>query len=368
MEKYSESKNLYKLAKTVIWILISMSIIAILTYYSKLIQPLIIAFIVWFIIRIVRSLLRKIKIFGRGLNRWIINILSLLIIFSVLYTATDVIVVNIDQMIKKLPEYQSKQDVLEKKVVDFLGVENLSEFINDLPSSTEMRPVLTGLLNVATNMISWVIIILLYTIFLLLEETNFFKKLEIIIGKDEKAENRKIILQRIGDSVKRYAGIKIMMSLLTAFLSYWALRFLGVDFPFLWAFLIFILNFIPYVGSLIATLLPSLFAGLQFGELGEIIKVFIVIQVIQSLVASVIEPKIVGKTLNLSPLVVMIALTFWGGIWGILGMLISVPITSVLVLIMSQFPDTRKIAIMLSEKGELDYINKKDKRGKEPTL
>lgn len=348
--------SLQKLARTIMWILIFISVIAILTYYSKLLQPLIIAFIIWFMIRLVKSLLNKVKIFGRSIHRWIINILSMLIIFSILYGVTDILVVNIDHMIKKLPEYESRQEVLEDKVVNLLGFESLSEMLDELPRSQEIRPILTSVLNAVTSIVSWIIIILLYTIFLLLEETNFFRKLDLVLGKGDKAVKNREILSRISASVKRYAGVKIMMSFLTSLFSFTALLILGVDFPFLWAFIIFILNFIPYIGSFIATLLPAIFAGLQFGRLEEIIKVYIIIQLIQSLVASVIEPKVVGKTLNLSPLVVMIALTFWGGIWGVLGMLISVPITSVMVLIMSQFQETRKIAIMLSEKGELDYI------------
>lgn len=362
MKTESQKEGFYKIAKTGIWFIIGIGTIAIMTYYSKLLQPLIIALIIWFVIRMVKSMLSKIKMFGVGLNRWIVNILSLLIIFSVMYVVSDILITNIDQMIKKLPEYETNQDDLENKIVSFLGVENLNEFIDGIPSSEEMRPVLNSLLGLATSIVSWSIVILLYTIFLLLEETNFFKKLNILLGDGEKASSRRDIFQRIGQSVKRYAAIKILMSFLTAFLSYWALWILGIDFPFLWAFIIFILNFIPYVGSLIATLLPSLFSGFQYGEFSAILKTFVVIQVIQSLMASVIEPKVVGKTLNLSPLVVMISLTFWGGIWGILGMLISVPITSVLVLIMSQFPDTRKIAIMLSEKGDLDNITGKKEK------
>ena len=150
--------------------------------------------------------------------------------------------------------------------------------------------------------------------------------------------------------------IKTFASFLTAFLAYWVLFFIGVNFPLLWAFIIFIFNFIPYVGSFMATLLPSVFAALQFNSFSYFFWVFLSVQAVQTLVANFIEPRIVGKSLNLSPLVVLIALTVWGTIWGVLGMIIAVPVTSILVIIMAQFPNTRKVAVLLSESGDINSM------------
>jgi predicted PurR-regulated permease PerM len=121
----------------------------------------------------------------------------------------------------------------------------------------------------------------------------------------------------------------------------------------LWAFIIFVFNFIPYVGSFIATFLPSVFAVLQFNSLPQFIWVFLSVQFCQTLVANGIEPKIMGRSLNLSPLVVRITLAIWGTIWGVLGMIISVPVTSILVIVLAQFKETRNIAILLSETGNI---------------
>ena len=146
------------------------------------------------------------------------------------------------------------------------------------------------------------------------------------------------------------------MSLLTAVLSYIVMVLLGVDFPVLWAFIIFILNYIPYIGSLIASLLPGLFAIFQFASFWPFIYIFVAVEAVQILVGNYIEPKVMGKTLNLSPLVVVIALSFWGAIWGILGMILSVPIVSILIIICAQFPSTRPVAVMLSENGSIEDL------------
>jgi predicted PurR-regulated permease PerM len=144
---------------------------------------------------------------------------------------------------------------------------------------------------------------------------------------------------------------------LTGFLSYIVLLVLGVHSPILWAILIFLLNYIPSIGSLIATTFPAIFAMLQFGDLSSGIWVLVSVGTIQLVVGNFIEPKIMGNSLNISPLVVLVALIVWGAIWGIVGMLLSVPITVMMIIIMAQFENTKSLAILLSATGELKTPN-----------
>ena len=154
-------------------------------------------------------------------------------------------------------------------------------------------------------------------------------------------------------------AVKAFVSLLTGALSYVVLVIVGVDFAFLWALLIFALNFIPYVGSIIATILPAVFSILQFGTFWPFVWVFGIIMIIQTVVGNYIEPKVMGKSLNLSPLVVLIALSFWGYVWDLLGMLLSVPITSIMLITFAQFSSTRGIAILLTENGDIEDLQAK---------
>ena len=144
-----------------------------------------------------------------------------------------------------------------------------------------------------------------------------------------------------------------MVSFLTGFLSYIALAIIGIDAPLFWALLIFLLNFIPTIGSLIATIFPMIFCLLQFGELSQGIMVLIFVGAIQILVGNIIEPKVMGNSMNISPLVTILSLSFWGAVWGITGMILSVPITVILIIIFAQFNSTKRAAILLSEKGKV---------------
>lgn len=146
----------------------------------------------------------------------------------------------------------------------------------------------------------------------------------------------------------------IFISFLTALVSYFALLIMGIDFPVLWAFLVFILNFIPYLGPFISSLLPAMLAVFQFGDLIHFMYVFVVLEIIQIILGNFVQPKMMGKSMNISPLTVLVALAFWSSIWGIVGMILAIPITSIIIIIMAQFPGTRSAAILLSENGDFD--------------
>ena len=129
----------------------------------------------------------------------------------------------------------------------------------------------------------------------------------------------------------------------------------GVDFAAFWAFTIFLLNFIPTIGSIIATLFPALLALIQFDTFAQFFIVLVGVGSIQVIVGNFLEPKLMGNTLNVSPFIVMMSLTLWGSIWGIAGMFLSVPITVILLIVFAHFEKTRYLAILLSGNGNLKF-------------
>jgi predicted PurR-regulated permease PerM len=199
------------------------------------------------------------------------------------------------------------------------------------------------------------LLIIVYTLFLLLEEPYFSQKIKAIYSKRSNYDEVYSILNNIDHSIGRYISIKTLTSLLTGFVSYFILLFIGIDTPMFWAFLMFLMNFIPTIGSLIATIFPTIFAMLQYGELMPGVWVLVSIGAVQLIIGNYIDPKLTGDTLNVSPLVVILGLSFWGAIWGIIGMILSVPISVMLITIFSHIPATRSISVLLSKNG---IINK----------
>jgi predicted PurR-regulated permease PerM len=185
----------------------------------------------------------------------------------------------------------------------------------------------------------------------LLEENIFPKKIIAMYPNQNEYDRITKIVGKIDKSISNYIALKTIISLVTGVLSYIALLAIGVDAPAFWAFIIFVLNFIPTIGSLVATVFPAIFALLQFGQFKEGILILGIVGAIQLVVGNFVEPRVMGNSLNISPLVVLLTLAIWGVMWGITGMLLSVPITVILIIIMAEFPATRPFAILLSHDG-----------------
>ena len=121
-----------------------------------------------------------------------------------------------------------------------------------------------------------------------------------------------------------------------------------------WGFAAFLLNYIPTIGSVVAVILPALLAVLQFNVPTPPIMILVSLGIVQFVVGNLLEPRLHGERLNLSPLVVLLSLALWGTIWGVVGMFLSVPITVTILIICSEFRRTRPLAIILSQSGKID--------------
>ena len=157
-------------------------------------------------------------------------------------------------------------------------------------------------------------------------------------------------MDKINDAIISYLSVKSFVSILTGALSYFVMIAIGLDFALFWAFVIFLLNYIPSIGSIIATLFPALLALIQFDTLTPFFIILFGVGVIQVAIGNFLEPRMMGQSLNISPLVVMLALSLWGALWGVPGMVLCVPLTVIMIIIFSEFPNTRPIAILLSQK------------------
>jgi AI-2 transport protein TqsA len=324
----------------------------VLVLAKDLLIPIVLAIFEWFIIREIRMAMRKIKFVRQKMPRWLENVLASLFLFSLFGIIISVVSANVGLLSKRMPLYEENVNQVTMLINETFNID-LFEKIKAYSLNLELANILQTVLNSVTSILGNAFIILIYVLFMLLEEGGFLNKMRAIYPERENMDETLSILNSIDSSVGRYLLLKTLVSFTTGILSFIVLKIIGVDGAFFWAFLIFVLNFIPFIGSLVAILFPTAFALLQFGEFGPAIWVISVIGFIQVLVGNFIEPKIMGNSLNLSPLIVIIALSIWGALWGIIGMIMSVPITVILLILLSRFPKTRPIAILLSEKGKL---------------
>jgi len=157
------------------------------------------------------------------------------------------------------------------------------------------------------------------------------------------------VIQNIDHQIQKYLAIKTVVSFFTGAMATLVLMIFGVDFAIVFGFLTFLLNYIPTVGSVIATALPLIIAAFQFENLWPAFWIFIILGTIQMVMGNFIEPRLMGEGLGLSPLVVLFSLFFWGWLWGIPGMILAVPIVAVIKIVCSNIPPLEFVAALMSK-------------------
>lgn len=272
-----------------------------------------------------------------------------LLIFGILLVTAGVagfIGTSINQFLASAPTYEASLNRMlggvSQYLIDsgfvFTGIE-LRSLINpgaalNLAGST---------LREVADLLSNLFLVLLVTVFLLLEVTELPDKLRRALGDPDADLGHAIDVVR---QVKNYVVLKTYISLATGALIAAALAALGVDFPILWGLLAFLLNYIPNIGSIIAAVPAILLALVQFGWPRAIV-VAVVFLVVNTVIGNFLEPRLMGRSMGLSPLIVLVSLVLWGWLWGPLGMLLSVPLTMILRIVLENNPQTRGIAILM---------------------
>jgi AI-2 transport protein TqsA len=332
---------------------IAISSVFILWIGKNLFIPFVFALLVWFIIKQIRIVLNKVEFIKNKFPEWIKNVFSLLVVLSAINFIFNIVYANFRILANSINDYTKKFDIIIRTLDETLNIDlvtSLKMYIEDF----DFNSFFLSLFNYSTGLMGTIFIVFVYTLFILLEESTFKTKLVKVFPDNEDFEDSFRVIKKIELSISKYLSLKTLISLFTSVLSYIALVIIGVDFPVFWAFLVFILNFIPIIGSYIATLTPFVFSLLQFGSFPPAFLVLFSIGSVQMVIGNFIDPRIMGNNVNLSPLVIILSLSFWGAIWGVIGMFLSVPLMIIVLIIFSKIPKFKPIAILMSRNGELD--------------
>lgn len=316
---------------------------------KSLLVPLVIAVFIWFLIKAMAvGIKHKVKIQYSFIN----YSLATLILLSFIIFPIQLVASSVPDVIEALPTYEANilrlfESVIAKSPVD------LPTITQGIKDNLHIASVLSTIANGLKGFTGNLLLVLLYIGFLFAEQNTMKNKMLATAENISQRRNIQTIINHINKRVTTYIWVKTQLSLLTAIVSYLIMLAIGLDFAIFWALLIFIFNFIPNIGSFIGTIFPALLAIVQFDTLAPAAIVLIGIGFIQFAIGNILEPKLMGDSLNLSPLTIMFSLILWGSIWGIAGLFLSVPITVIIVIILSEFPSTRPIAILFSSNGKV---------------
>lgn len=359
-------------AKTFYGIAIAV-LIGFIAYIGRgVIIPLVVAIFLCFLIYTLKENIRRAPYIGRFMPDWVGYMIAFILIGGGMVLFVEIIRSNVETLLETWPSYEQRlrglagDAIAYFRTVDFLpqdllgGVEQIQKSALDL-----IKPVLSqaagSLRSLSSNFLTF-ITVFLYLVFMLIERGRLLRKIELL-GADDR--QRRVINETISDigvMVRQYITVKTLSNLVTATISYVIMLIIGVQFAGFWALLIFVLNYIPIFGAASAITLPVLLSLVQPDGGGVRMATIAAVSLIgaEQVMSNGIEPRIVGRSLNLSPLVILFSLGVWGSLWGFAGLLLSIPITVTVMIVLSQFHSTRGIAIMMSDNGKIADIKHGD--------
>lgn len=245
-----------------------------------------------------------------------------------------------------LPGYQERLTLLNEQFglwLEGVGIPNSKEAVPDILDPALVSALVRIALSNVGATFGTGLLVLLAVVFMLLEAPSLWVKLRSAFRLTDESEIR---LRRLLDALSRYMVIKIGTSLATALFVWLWLWFFGIDFAILWAILAFVLNFIPYVGAVLMAV-PAVLMALVQTDLQTTLLVALGYLVANTVIGSILEPRIMGRGLGISTLAVFLSLLLWSWVLGTIGAFLSVPLTMALIIALEASPQTRPIAILL---------------------
>jgi AI-2 transport protein TqsA len=355
-----ESKTL----KALYAVLITIGIGFMLKVGSSVTLPLAISFFFFLLVNPMINKLERVRV-----PRLIAITLAMLLLVVIFVIMILFISLSVNTIIEGLPKYSSRFYYIfggiEAMLEERLGLEADLQLFELLAIDWQglLINTLTRISNSAVSISSTAVLVFIFVLFLLLERQSLIPKLRTALP-NRNGMKLAVMFERINRQTSRYLVLKSFISLITGILFFVAAIATRLDFPFVWGVLAFIFNFIPSIGSVIITLMTVLMALLQFfPEYLNILYVAVIMTLIQTVMGNILDPRLQGSQLNLSPFVILVALVFWGFIWGIVGMFLAVPLTSILQIFFANTKGLKPVAILISS-GKIyrKQIAEEDKR------
>jgi AI-2 transport protein TqsA len=304
-----------------------------LAFTRPVMVPLVVAIIIYYLVSPIADVLEIKARFPRWLSTFVVMLIVGLVVAAVgllFLTSVRGLVGSADVYQVRMLEAAAQISGWLDRMGFALSRDALVAAVSELPTARvrEAGPA------VAVELVQNSVLVMLFVIFLLLGRTRQLIKHPVF--------------RQINRDIRRYLVLKTLISLATGVCIWVILTSFGVDLALVFAVMTFILNFIPSIGSIVATLMPIPVALVQFETLGPVVAIVLLSVLVQMIIGNGIDPLLMGQNLNLSPVTILAALVFWGLLWGVVGMLLAAPLTAILRIVLAQFETTRPMSELLA--------------------
>lgn len=334
-----------------ILVIAAAAIVAGLWWFADLLTPLALAIFLWLTIDAFAESLQKRVPF---ISKVAAIPVAVLIVFLSLAFIVGFVIEYATGFSGSLSAYQLRLNEVIAQGHDLLNMSGVPPTVGELFSKVSPSLLLRGVADTLRSFGGQALFVIIYVAALFAAQASMPKKMEQIFGTGSELSRAGSIGKAISRSMEQYLWVQTVTGLMIAVVCWALFSIMGLQNALFWALMTFVLSYIPVVGGVAASVLPALFALVQFPSPVPALIIFSISQGIQFVVGNVIQPRMTGDSLNISVLVVFISLAFWGKLWGGPGMFLAVPLTVMLMIVLAQFPSTRWIAVMMSNNGNPD--------------
>jgi AI-2 transport protein TqsA len=322
----------------------------------SILLPIVFSVLVVYVIVGTTRLVARIPALGQRLPTSVQYSLALLVIATALWLTFGLVVANLGRALERAPSYSESLLATIQALVARFGIDSQ-------PNWATVRASVLGYVNPQTLVASTLAYVastasllmlgVLYVAFILIEMSSTERKIASLSEDPRVVARVKKIVVHINDRVGTYLALKTFVCVVTGFLSWMVMVWVGLDLAAFFGVLIALMNYVPYLGSVLSVLIPGSFGLLQFGPSSEILLLLVLLVALQFILGNILDPYLMANSLNLSPLAIVVSLAAWTALWGVAGAFLAVPLTACIAMVCAEFKGTRPIAILLSKTGQL---------------
>ena len=323
---------------------------------QSVLVPVVFSVMVAYVIDGLARLLARVPVIGARLPRGAARIAAAVAIAWLLLMLASQVTASMGTVSAAAPQYAAALLNALQELATRIGMETTPTWESlrrDLLAQVNAQRLIGSTVVSVTGLVSGLVVVLLYVAFQLIEERAFAAKLAGVSSDPQRVAQLRRIFSHISARIGTYLQLKTAVSVVQGVLCYLILRAFGVELAGFWAVVVGLLNFVPYLGSVLGVALPGAFAAVQLGDMDSILALLLALTAAQFVIGFILDPYLMGDSLNLSPLVILLSLAVWGALWGVAGAFLAVPVTACLALVFAEFEATRPLAILLSRDGKV---------------
>jgi predicted PurR-regulated permease PerM len=321
--------------------------VALLHFLASILIPFVIAFV---LAVLVNALVRFIQNRSPRAPAWVVSLLAGVVVIVTASTGIFVMAQGLAQMVSEGPALLARLDEIALDLGQSLHLREPLH-VSSIVGSVSVRDVAGFLLSGMQGLFSGLLLMVVYFGFMLAGRKRIALKVQRAAGSSSRASAIQDTAERIENDIETYVWVQTITGVILTTAATAVMLAVGLDNVLFWAVIFFLLTFIPNIGVTVGSIAPSLFALVQFKTIWQAVTIFLVIQVVATIVGNFIYPRLQAHTQNIDPVATLLALAFWSWLWGLPGAFLAVPMTLMAMMVFAQFPSTRWVAALLSNDG-----------------